>query len=112
MLKSTVERFGGAVGRAGPIEVGEQVSGSALECAAERDELGQRGWDAGAERIDDGAHQGPPAAPVFVAVGGDDALVDAPGRFDLGMVVGGEQRFEPCAQLLGEQIVGSNAMSH
>lgn len=61
MLEPAVDRLARAVGGAGPVEVGEHVPGAALECAAERDELAQRGGDAGAEGVDHGSHQGPPA---------------------------------------------------
>src|SRR5690606_3961822 len=36
-------------------------------------------------------------------VGGDDPLVDAPGRFDLNMLLDGEEGFEPCVLFLGEE---------
>ena len=42
-------------------------------------------------------HQLAAAGAVGVAVGGDHALVDAPGRLDLDVVVVGEQRVEPVA---------------
>jgi hypothetical protein len=45
----------------------------------------------------------PAAGPVGFAVGGDHALVDPPGRFDLDVVVAGEQGFEPRPLLVGEQ---------
>ena len=44
------------------------------------------------------------AGPVGFAVGGDHALVDAPGRFDLDVLVVGEQRLEPLLLLVGEQV--------
>ena len=46
MFEAAVDRFGGAVAGAGPVEVGQHVGGSLLQGAAERAELGQRGGDA------------------------------------------------------------------
>lgn len=45
------------------------------------------------------------SSAVRIAVGGDDALLDAPGRFDFGIVVRGEQGLQPILLLVGEQIV-------
>ena len=42
-----------------------------------------------------GGQHGPAAAAVRLAVGGDDALVDAPGHDDRDVVVVGEHRCEP-----------------
>jgi len=39
-----------------------------------------------------------------LAVGGDHALVDAPGRFDLHVIIGREQVGQPVLLLLGEQV--------
>jgi len=54
--------------------------------------------------VDQLAHQVAAAASVGFSVGGDHALVDAPGRFDLDVPVGGEQGFESAALPVGEQI--------
>jgi hypothetical protein len=40
--------------------------------------------------------------PVGFAVGGDHALVDAPGGLDLDVLVGGEQGFQSLLLLVGE----------
>jgi hypothetical protein len=42
VFEAAVDRFGGAVAGAGPVEVGQDVGGAALEGAAEGDQLGQR----------------------------------------------------------------------
>ena len=41
MFKAPVDSFGRAIGGVGMIEVGQDVPGSAFECPAQRDELGQ-----------------------------------------------------------------------
>jgi len=46
-----------------------------------------------------------PWKPSGHAIGGDDALVDAPGRFDLGMIVRNNQGFQPVFLLVGKQIL-------
>jgi hypothetical protein len=40
VFEAAVDRFGGAVGCAGPVEVGEHVGGALGQGAAERDDLG------------------------------------------------------------------------
>ena len=45
-----------------------------------------------------------PSPPAGVAVGGDHALVDAPGRLDLDVLLDGEQRLDPGGLLVGEQV--------
>ena len=49
MFEPAVDRLGGAVAGAGPVEVGQHVGGALLQGPAERDELGQRGGDAVAD---------------------------------------------------------------
>ena len=41
MFEAAVDGFGRAIGGVGVIEVGQDVPGSAFECPAQRDELGQ-----------------------------------------------------------------------
>ena len=41
MFEAAVDGFGGAVAGVGVVEVGQDVPGSAFECPAQRDELGQ-----------------------------------------------------------------------
>ena len=81
MLEPTVDRLRGAVGSAGPVEEREDVAGALLKGAAQASELSQRGRDTAAEGVDDRPQQVLPDSLVGVAVGGDHALVDAPGRF-------------------------------
>lgn len=91
MLETAVDRLGRAVARAGLVEVREDVSGSLLQRAAEPAELDQSGRDAAGDSIDHALHGLPPGGAIRVAVGGDHALVDPPGRLDLDMLLRGEQ---------------------
>ena len=93
----------GAVRRAGPVEEREDVRGALLEGPAELADLGQRGRDAAGDGVDHGLHHGLAMLVVGFAVGGDHALVDAPGRLDLDVLRDREQGFETGLLLLGEQ---------
>ena len=98
-----VDGLGGAVRRAGPVEEREDVCGALLEGPAELADLGQRGRDAAGDGVDHGLHHGLAMLLVGFAVGGDHALVDAPGRLDLDVLRDREQGFETGLLLLGEQ---------
>ena len=99
MFEPAVDGLGGAVGGAGPVEVGQHVRGPLLQGPAEASQLGQRGRDAVAEVVDDGVHELLPAGSVGVAVGADHALVDAPGGLDLDVVLDAEQGAQPAVCL-------------
>ena len=103
VFESAVDRFGGSVGGAGPVEVGEHVGGALGEGVAERDDLGQGGGDGVGERVDQRRHQLAAAPAVGFAVGADHALVDVPGDLDFDVVVVGEQGVEPLDLVVGEQ---------
>jgi len=70
----------------------------------EGDELGQGGRHVVAEGVDDRSQGGLRGLPVGVPVGGDDALVDAPGRFALDVGLDGDHGGEPLALSVGEQL--------
>jgi hypothetical protein len=55
--------------------------------------------------VDDRAHHGPAATAVGVAVGGDDALIDAPGHLYRQVGIVGEYRGQPGLLAAGEQWV-------
>src|SRR5262249_16575153 len=55
--QAAVDRFGWTVAGAGPVEVGQYVSGSLAQDPAELGDLDQRPGDAGAERLDQLDHQ-------------------------------------------------------
>lgn len=104
MFETSVDRFSGAVRGSGAVEVGQDVDRPAFEGAPERGQLGQGGRDAGAEEGDDGIHELASACPVGLTVCSDHALVDAPGRLDLHVLVGGEEVRDPLFLFVGEQV--------
>ena len=55
MFEAAVDGFGGTVAGVGVVEVGQDVPGSAFECPAQRDELGQAPrYARGGQRVDVG----------------------------------------------------------
>jgi hypothetical protein len=96
--------FGGAVGGAGRVEVGQDVAGTLLEGPPEPSQLGQCCRDSVADGLDQRRHQIAPVLAVGFAVGADHPLVDAPGRLDLDMLLDREQGRQPGALLVGEQV--------
>ena len=104
MLEATVDRLGGPVGRAGALEVGQDVGGALLQGPAKGGDLAQRGWDAMAEGLDEFGHHRLAPSAVRFTVGGDRGLVDAPGDLDLHVGVVREQRFDPLVLSVGEQV--------
>ena len=70
MFKAPVDSFGRAIGGVGMIEVGQDVPGSAFECPAQRDELGQAPrYARGGQCVDFGLHQGLTADFVGITIG-------------------------------------------
>lgn len=104
MLEPAVDRLGGSVAGPGPVEVGEHIDGSLPQRPAEGDELSQRLRHPRTERLDHLSHQLAALGPVWLPVGGDHALVDAPGRLDLDVLIVGEQPLKPNLLPLGEQV--------
>ncbi len=103
MLESAVDRLCRTVARAGQVEEREDVRGALLQRPTEPANLGQHRGDATADGIDHRPHHLLRLLLVGFAVGGDDALVDAPGRFDLDVLLDREHRVQPCSLLLGEE---------
>ena len=92
MFEASVDGFGGTACGVGVVEVGQDVPGSAFECPAQRDELGQAPrYARGGQRVDVGLHQGLTADFAGIAVGIDDVLVDAPGDLERDVAIAGEQ---------------------
>ena len=92
MFEAPVDRFGRTVACVGVIEVGQDVCGSAFECPAQRDELGQTSrYARGGQGVDFGFHQGLTHVRVGRAVGVDDVLVGAPGDLEGDVLVAGKQ---------------------
>ena len=92
MFEAAVDRFGRTVAGVGVVEVGQDVPGSAFECPAQRDELGQTPrYARRGQRVDFGLHQGLAADFVGIAVGINDVLVGAPGDLKGDVLVAGKQ---------------------
>ena len=70
MFEGCVDGFGRAACGVGVVEVGQDVPGSAFECPAQRDELGQAPRHArGGQRVSLSSYQGLARARVGRAVG-------------------------------------------
>ena len=92
MFEAAVDGFGRAACGVGVVEVGQDVPGSAFECPAQRDELGQAPRYAhGGQCVNVGLHQGLAADFVGISVGIDNALVDTPRDFECDVAIAGEQ---------------------
>lgn len=102
VLEAAVNGLCRDVAGAKAVEVGERVLGSAFQGAAEGNDFGQRGWDA-CEVSDHGGKLSLRGEAVGIAVGLDDPLVDAPGRVDRGVFIGGEQAVQSIALPVGEE---------
>ena len=74
------------------VEVGQHVGVAAPQGAAQLGQFFEDGGYAAAQGVDDRGHHGLAAAPVGLAVGGNDALIDAPGHQDRQVVIIGEDR--------------------
>ena len=73
-------------------EVDQDVPGSAFECPAQRDELGQAPrYTRGGQCVDFGFHQGLTHVRAGRAVGVDNTLVDTPGDLEGNVAIAGEQ---------------------
>ena len=70
MFETSVDGFGRTVAGVGMIEVGQDVPGSAFECPAQRDELGEAPrYACGGQCIDFGLHQGLTADFIGITIG-------------------------------------------
>ena len=92
MFETSVDGFGRTVAGVGMIEVGQDVPGSAFECPAQRNELGQASWYArGCQCVDFGLHHGLARSRVGRAVGINDVLVGTPGDLECDVLLTGKQ---------------------
>ena len=92
MFKASVDRFGRAIGGVRVVEVGQDVPGSAFECPAQRDELGQTPrYTRAGQCINFGLHQGLTADFAGIAVGINDVLVGAPSNLECDVLLTGKQ---------------------
>ena len=92
MFKAPVDSFGRTIGGVRMIEVGQDVPGTAFECPAQRNELGQtpRHTRAG-QRVNFGFHHGLAHVRVGRAVGINDVLVGAPSDLECDVLLTGKQ---------------------
>ena len=92
MFKASVDRFGRAIGGVRVVEVGQDVPGSAFECPAQRDELGQTPrYTRAGQCINFGLHQGLTADFAGIAVGINNVLVGAPSNLERDVLLTGKQ---------------------
>ena len=92
MFEASVDGFGRAIGGVGVVEVSQDVPGSAFECPAQRDELGQASWYArGCQCVDFGFHQGLTADFFGITIGVDDVLVGTPSDLEGDVPLTGKQ---------------------
>ena len=92
MFEAPVDGFGRTVAGVGVVEVGQDVPGSAFECPAQRDELGQAPrYARGGQRVDFGFHHGFAGACVGRTVGVDNVLVGAPRDLECDVLLAGKQ---------------------
>ena len=104
MFEECVDGFGGAACGVEMIEVGQDVPGSAFECSSQCDDLREGARHARvAETVYFGLHQGLTTDFIGIAIGVDNALVDAPGDFEGDVAIAGEQVEDPVLLAWGEQ---------
>lgn len=82
----------------------EQILCALPEGAAGPTDLDARSGNTAGHRGGHGLHHLLALGLVGFAVGGDDALVDAPGRFNLDVLLDGEHRLDAGALLIGEEV--------
>ena len=103
VLQAPVDRFGGAVGGTGAVEVGQDVGGSFGQGPGQGLDLLQAVGDGLLQGADEPLHQVLSQARLLGAVGLDEALVDAPGGLDRGVAIISEQGLETLGLGVGEQ---------
>ena len=103
VFESPVDGLGGAVAGAGAVEECEDVARPLLHGPAELADLDERRGNAAADRSDHLLHHRLRFLLVGLPVGRDDALVDAPGRLDLDVLLAREHCVQACPLPVGEQ---------
>ena len=92
MFEAAVDGFGRATCGVGVLEVGQNVLGSAFECPAQRDELGQTPrYAREGQGVNFGFHHGLARCRVGRTVGINDVLVGAPGDLECDVLLAGKQ---------------------
>lgn len=105
MFEASVDRLGRPVAGARVVEEREDVRAALFQGSTESANLDERGRNTVADTVDDVFHHRLALELVGFSVGGDDALVDTPGRFDFDVVIVGEHLVEPVTLLVGEEAV-------
>ena len=103
VLNAPVDRLCRPVAGAWPVEEREHVEGALPKGTAKLADIDERGRDAVAKRVDHRLHHLFRLLLLGLAVGGDNALVNAPGRFDLDMLLDREHGVEAGGVLVDEQ---------
>ena len=104
MFEASIDGFGGAACGMGMIKVGQDVPGSAFERSSQRDDLREGARHSHvAETVYFGLHQGLTADFIGIAIGINNALVDAPGDFEGDVAIAGEQVEDPVLLAWDEQ---------
>ena len=85
------------------VEEGQDIRAAAPQSATELAQFLQTGGHTTPQGVDEGGHHRLAAAAVGLAVGGDDALVDAPRHDDRHVVVVGEYAGQPGSLTGAEQ---------
>ena len=92
MFEASVDGFGRSVAGVGVVEVGQDVPGSAFECPAQRDELGQAPrYARGGQCINFGFHHGLALGRVGRTVRVNDVLIGAPRDLECDVLLTGKQ---------------------
>ena len=100
MFQAAVDGFGWAIGCSWAVEVSQYVIGPPFQGPSECFEFRERGWHSSADGINNGLHELLALGPVFLPVGRDHALVDAPRGLHLNMSISGKQVFQSCLLFL------------
>ena len=103
MLQASVDRFSGAVGGTGAVEVGQDVLAAAGQGLCQGLDLLQPVGDGLFQGVDEPSHQVLSQARVLGAVGLDEALVDAPGGLDRSVAIISEEVLQALGLGIGEQ---------
>ena len=90
MFEGTVDRFSESATGGGAVEEPEYIGRTALEGSAQADDFGELLLDLGSERVDHAFEPAPFQLLVGPLVRRDEALVDAPGGVELGVLLVGE----------------------
>lgn len=104
VFEAAIDRFGGTVAGAGPVDVVEHVLDPAIQSAAEGDDLDRRSWNIAGEVLNHCGKLLLRGSAIGVEVCLHDQLIDAPGNVDRGMLVDSEHAVQTVALAIGERV--------